>query len=261
VNYYPFHIGDYAAHTGHLDPLEDVAYRRAIDAYMLSEGPLPADPADVARRIRMRDHVAIVRSVLQEFFTKTPEGWRHARCDAEIAKVQSKSDKARTSAAKRWHSERDANAMRTHSERSADAVRPEFEGNAPKTQDPIPKEEQEKESARTRAPAARGSRIPEGFPGEDEIAWCRTERPELDAPRVAQVFRDHALANGRTLRDWRAGWRTWVGKERAPFRTSPAAARDAETAEFLGRLTGGLAGTRPNREVVDVEPANVRRIA
>jgi uncharacterized protein YdaU (DUF1376 family) len=21
VNYYPFHIGDYAAHTGHLDPI------------------------------------------------------------------------------------------------------------------------------------------------------------------------------------------------------------------------------------------------
>lgn len=45
-------------------------------------------------------------------------------------------------------------------------------------------------------------------------------------------------------------------------RASPAERRDAETAEFLGRLTGGLAGTKPERSIVDViEPADVRRIA
>ena len=31
--YYPFHIGDYIAHTAHLDPIEDCAYRRLLDAY------------------------------------------------------------------------------------------------------------------------------------------------------------------------------------------------------------------------------------
>jgi hypothetical protein len=139
--------------------------------------------------------------------------------------------------------------MRTHSE-----------GNAPKSQEPIAKEK--KERGRDAAVAAPRSRqIPVDFPGDEEIAWCRQDRPELDAPRVAQVFRDHHLSVGSTMKSWPAAWRKWVGKERATFRASPAADRDAETADFLGRLTGGLAGTKQNREVVDVEPAHVRRIA
>ena len=50
MNYYPFHIGDYIAHTAHLDPIEDCAYRRLLDAYYLIEGPLPADVAACARQ-------------------------------------------------------------------------------------------------------------------------------------------------------------------------------------------------------------------
>ena len=41
MNYYPFHLGDYAAHTAHLEPMEDLAYRRMLDAYYLREAPLP----------------------------------------------------------------------------------------------------------------------------------------------------------------------------------------------------------------------------
>jgi uncharacterized protein YdaU (DUF1376 family) len=43
MNYYPFHVGDYAAHTAHLEPMEDLAYRRMLDAYYLRESPLPVD--------------------------------------------------------------------------------------------------------------------------------------------------------------------------------------------------------------------------
>ena len=43
MNYFPFHVGDYSAHTGHLEPMEDLAYRRLLDQYYLREGPLPAD--------------------------------------------------------------------------------------------------------------------------------------------------------------------------------------------------------------------------
>lgn len=54
--------------------------------------------------------------------------------------------------------------------------------------------------------------------------------------------------------------RVLAGMQAHP-RASPASVRDAETAEFLGRLTGGLAGTKPERSTVDVESAHVRRIA
>jgi uncharacterized protein YdaU (DUF1376 family) len=74
VNYYPFHLGDYAAHTAHLEPMEDLAYRRMLDLYYLRECALPAEPAEVARLIRMRGNVAEVEAVLREFFTSDDAG-------------------------------------------------------------------------------------------------------------------------------------------------------------------------------------------
>ena len=88
MNCYPFHLVDYAAHTAHLEPLEDLAYRRMLDAYYLREEPLPADPKDVARLIRLRAHESDVELVLVEFFTLTDAGWMHARCDTELAKLK-----------------------------------------------------------------------------------------------------------------------------------------------------------------------------
>ena len=95
MNYYPFHIGDYIAHTAHLDPIEDCAYRRLLDAYYMTEGPLPADVAACARQIRMKSHLSEVEQVLREFFVLTETGWSHSRCDAEIARMIDKSAKAR----------------------------------------------------------------------------------------------------------------------------------------------------------------------
>lgn len=85
MNYYPFHVGDYIANTAHLDPLEDIAYRRLLDLYYMQEMPLPQDTAKLARLIRMRDSVDVVATILEEFFTETDDGWRHDRCDAELA--------------------------------------------------------------------------------------------------------------------------------------------------------------------------------
>ena len=33
MNFYPFHVGDYTLRTAHLDPLEDLAYRRLMAQY------------------------------------------------------------------------------------------------------------------------------------------------------------------------------------------------------------------------------------
>lgn len=99
MNYYPFHVGDYMTHTAHLSPLEDLAYRRLLDLYYISETCLPPDAAACARKIRMRDSLAEVQQVLSEFFTETPEGWRSQRCDEEIQAMRIKQEKARASAA------------------------------------------------------------------------------------------------------------------------------------------------------------------
>jgi uncharacterized protein YdaU (DUF1376 family) len=54
MNFFPFHIGDYAAHTRNLSLIEDLAYRRMLDAYYLAEMAFNGSAADVARSIGMR---------------------------------------------------------------------------------------------------------------------------------------------------------------------------------------------------------------
>lgn len=76
---------------------------------------------------------------------------------------------------------------------------------------------EKKEGVRKRSTPARASQIPDAFPSDVEFAWCREHRPELDPPRVGQVFRDFHLAKGSAMKDWPAAWRTWVGKERGLF--------------------------------------------
>ena len=149
MNYYPFNIGDYLAHTAHLSVVEDCAYRRLIDTYYLTEKALPLDVKACARLIRMREHEAEVAAVLAEFFTETPGGWTQARCDEEILRYQDKNSKARASAAASVKS-RQANDQRTFNERSTNV---DTNAELTKNQEPITNTSPKGDVARKRAPA------------------------------------------------------------------------------------------------------------
>ena len=41
--WYKFYLGDYITHTNHLSDAEDLAYRRLLDLYYMSEAPIPLD--------------------------------------------------------------------------------------------------------------------------------------------------------------------------------------------------------------------------
>ena len=91
MHYYSHHISDYMSHTGHLNPMEDLAYRRCLDIYYLHEKPLPEDASMVARKIRMPDNVPEVKIILEEFFTHDiGKGWVNPRGDKEIKKYRDK---------------------------------------------------------------------------------------------------------------------------------------------------------------------------
>lgn len=138
MNFYDFHIGDYARRTGHLEPMEDLAYRRMLDLYYTRECALPADTAEICRLIRMRGNAADVEAVLREFFAREEHGdWVHMHCEGVIAAAVDKRKKAQESAAKRWDSERIANAKPPQRKRIAKAKRAHSEGNAP-SPSPIP---------------------------------------------------------------------------------------------------------------------------
>lgn len=94
MHYYQFNIGDYASHTKGLSPLEDIAYRRLLDEYYLSEQPLSGSSTDVARMIGMREYADEVAYVLDRFFEIKDGVYINERADREIAKYHDKSGKA-----------------------------------------------------------------------------------------------------------------------------------------------------------------------
>ena len=74
--------------------MEDLAYRRLLDAYYLGERPLNGSSTDVAREIGMREHTDTVEYILGKYFERTDDGWRNKRADAEIAHFVSKKQQA-----------------------------------------------------------------------------------------------------------------------------------------------------------------------
>jgi uncharacterized protein YdaU (DUF1376 family) len=86
VIWYKFHVGDYITSTLHLSDAEDLAYRRLLDVYYLSEKPLPLEIEAVARHIR--SDLDVTESVLAEYFDRTDEGYRNPRCDIEISRYR-----------------------------------------------------------------------------------------------------------------------------------------------------------------------------
>ena len=140
--YYQHHIGDYRRDTAHLSLLEHGIYRQLLDLYYITEKPLDAN---ALRLICARDanEIEAVKQILSEFFTLEDGKYYHDRCEDEIAKFHSKSDKAKASAKARWNKNnelQDANALPTQSERNANH-KPITNNHKPlKYTPPIPKE-------------------------------------------------------------------------------------------------------------------------
>lgn len=147
--YYQFNVGAYRTDTSHLSILEHGVYRQLIDTYYVTESPLSCDINQIARlhRIRSEDELAALRVVLDEFFYKTDDGYRHSGCDKVMKKVYSKSEKARLAAEKKWElerlrkcerienvCERNANASKNH----ANAHKNDANAMLPVTCNPIP---------------------------------------------------------------------------------------------------------------------------
>lgn len=218
LNYYPHHIGDYARDTAHLSLLEDGAYRRMLDLCYRTEKPLPLDRNQLYRLVRVKSlqEKQAVDVILGEFFIEGEDGWHQRRVEEELSKAHEKSAKASASAAKRWHSEGNANAstiaMRTHSE-----------GNAPNNQKPITNNQEPKKEQRQQR--SRGSRLPSDWkPSEILKAWALKARPDLDLETVAERFRNYWVAKAgkdATKLDWDATFRNWVLGEKSGSGAKP----------------------------------------
>lgn len=222
VNYYSFHIGDYAAHTRNLSLLEDLAYRRLLDAYYLAERPLNGCATDVAREIGMREHTDEVAYVLGKFFEWTEAGWVSKRAEKEITHFSDKKQKA--SEAGKASAQRRSNVRSTSVQEEATSVEV-FPTDVQPTNNQEPITNTTDKSVvgvppPAATPTALGSRLPDDWALPDAWReWAESERPDLHIETVADSFRDFWIAkpgkDGRKS-NWHATWRNWVRGQKAP---------------------------------------------
>ena len=197
MHYYQFHIGDYKAATSHLSNEEDLAYRRLIDMYYDTESCIPLDTDWVSRRIRIDKQVVTV--VLKDMFVETPDGWFHARCNAGIQEYKALVNRNRT------NGKAGGRPKRIPDETQSVATGKVTINHKPETIEAKPKQ-------------PRGTRLPADWvPTDDQILYCKTERPDLRPEWVAANFRDFWISKAGSdavKLDWDATWRNWVRKER-----------------------------------------------
>jgi len=212
MHFYTFHIGDYASHTAHLDPLEDIIYRRMLDWVYLHEKNLPGDPEEIGRLIRMRTECERIANVMREFFDVHENGEIYsARALFEINEYHKKSEKASAAARKRWAKPdkkqevkgSDADAMRTHSERNAN--------QEPRTNNHSKKNKQKKPQKVFVPPDV-----------SEVAAYCKERGNGIDP----QQFVDHYEANGwmrgkTKVKNWKACVRTWEAKRNDTAKNQP----------------------------------------
>lgn len=232
MKHYPHHIGDFDRATRHLTRIERSVYRDLIDLYYDTERPLTLDRAALCRRIiaNSNEESTAVEQTLNEFFTETPTGWFHERCETEIdayrANASQRAQAGKASAeAKRLRKLQALNGNST----SVDAPLPcrsnevLTDGNGEST-NREPGTVNRKPDKQPTVVKRASKKCPADFEiTEDLRTWAARECPTVDAAKATDKFRDYTFKTATT--DWAGAWRNWLR-------------RDAESAPGFGRVVG-----------------------
>lgn len=97
MHYYQHHIGDFRSGTVNMSRQARWIYRDMLDVYYDTEQPLPLDMDKLCDDIGVESDQerAIVERLLRFKFEKTETGYRHTRCDEEIAAYHKKATQAK----------------------------------------------------------------------------------------------------------------------------------------------------------------------
>ena len=149
MHYFTHHIGDFNNETRHLSRLERSIYRDMRDFYLWTEKPLSLDISDVCKKVlaNTKEEATTVEQMLNEFFTKTEQGWYHKTCEEIIddyhINISAKSAAGKASAAKRAEerlaklNERSTAVEQTLNIRTTDEQLPITHYPLPNNQEPI----------------------------------------------------------------------------------------------------------------------------
>ena len=221
---FQFHIKDYISHTRHLTLMEDLAYRRLLDLYYMSDGVLVGTRDSVARQIAMPEHEEDVGCVLAEFFDRDDDDdpecpcWSNTRADQEIQRyrdrVSSASAAGRASAAKRSFNHRSTQSGPTPVERPSTNHEPVTKNHEPVTKNHEPVQ---KQSERAKKPEDVSPELWRSFLANRNakkkpltpLAWTRLEnRIKKAGVSVSQAL-SQAIDNGWA--DWDPSWNRGSG--------------------------------------------------
>ena len=246
MNYYPFHIGDYAAHTQRLSLMEDLAYRRMIDAYYLDERPFNGCSADVARAIGMLDHMEAVEYVLGKFFQHDENGFSNTRCDEEIAHYRDKQAKA--SSAGRASAERRLKQKSTSVEKQATDVQPT------NNQEPITNNQIKKTSA-IAPPVGVADSVWSDFCQHRKAKGAKLTQTAMDGIQAEASKAGWSLENALReccSRGWTGFKADWVADKQTHSNTTETAYQRSKR-ELYERATGQHASKQaPQQQFVEV---------
>lgn len=238
MHYYTFNIGDYHSHTSHLDPLEDLAYRRMLDWVYLHESPLPENIKQIAKLIRLPDEIERITSVLREHFDLCEYGYTQKKAMQQIEKFKDKSNKAKAAIDERWARERmkrDTDVLQTNNERNTN--------QEPITKNQEPLKEKELSVDSSKKPRSKKSTLPVGFSISDRVTSWASEKGHKNLPAHLEYFISKAAANGYKYVDWdqafmnaiRDNWAR-IGETGPPYQHKKS--RAEENAEIIAGLTG-----------------------
>lgn len=244
MRYYQRNIGDLAAATRGLDLVHRGAYDALLDAYYLSERPLPLDRAECYRLADARSPAErrAVDYCLGVFFVQSDDGYRQPRCERELERLRAKSAGCRQAINTRWARERQGRTSPEQEQRDSSVLRPNNDGDTsvivPITHYPLPKEKAKPTRARVeRLP------IPEWIPPDLWQVWI--EHRDAFGKPLTPAAHNHTV---RTLESLKAtgedpvaclkqsiarGWRGVF-----QLADKPKGSRSADRAANIDRLTG-----------------------
>ena len=251
MHYYSFNIGDYASHTRHLSPIEDLAYRRLLDLYYLHEQPLNERSTTVARLINLRDNQVEVQAILEEFFELVEgTGWINQRADDEIAKYHGKLEAA-------------SRAGKASAEKRLNARSTDVQLN--KKQEPITKKQEPVEKTKPIAP-------PDGVSPatwSDFLVIRKAKKAPVTAAAIAGIEREARKAQWSLekalveccARGWAGFKAEWVNKEQNQNKTQHQINQEG-IARSLGLLPkhDEYQGNVIEGEIYDAEPTTPKRL-
>lgn len=215
MKFYPFYTGDYVRDTLELDAAEDGIYIRLLNWYYSNERPIPDERAMGIARVRSEEETKKTHWVLDRFFKREQlngdsggVAWRNKRCDAEIKKANKRINAAILNGKKGGRPKKEKPSGLAKHNPTLNPAETKWQ-SSPDPDPDLKKKDPPLSPPKGGKRKTKGTQIPDDWePNQKHVDLAM----ELKVPLYHEVekFKDHALAKGRVLKNWDAGFRSWL---------------------------------------------------